>query len=159
MSRVANTPDVSAPVSSDGSRVNRPALAAALAVGHVIGILPICFLIDGPRLTPLVPLVVIALTLLIAVIRPATFRPPLDFFEERRPFSGSALVISTKSATVRNRRPAEVGFLLLIAISNSEKVDRVTLSQSDEGALGPGSAPQGATGPLPLAGSVLCIHG
>jgi hypothetical protein len=50
MSRVSTAPDAPAPASSAGSRVNPPAFAAALAVGQAIGVLPVCFIIGGPRI-------------------------------------------------------------------------------------------------------------
>lgn len=68
MSQVSLTPDAPAPASSAGGRVSRPALAAAMAVGQVIGVLPVCFMIGGPRLALRAMGVVVALTVIVELI-------------------------------------------------------------------------------------------
>lgn len=73
MSQVSTAPDAPASASSAGSRVNRPALAAAMTVGLVIGVLPACFIIGGPRLALRAIVVVAALTVVVEFI--ASFRP------------------------------------------------------------------------------------
>jgi hypothetical protein len=69
MSRVSTAPDVSAPASSAGSRVNRPALAVAMAVGQAIGVLPACFIIGGPRIALIAIGIVVVLTVLTVSFR------------------------------------------------------------------------------------------
>ena len=66
MSQVSIAPDAPAPASYAGSRVNRPALVAAIAVGQAIGVLPVCFLIAGPR----VALAAMAILVVLAAITP-----------------------------------------------------------------------------------------
>ena len=68
MSQVSTAPDAPAPASSAGSRVNRPALAAAMAVGQAIGVLPVCFMIGGPPLALRAIGVVAVLVLLVELI-------------------------------------------------------------------------------------------
>jgi hypothetical protein len=69
MSQVSIAPDVSAPASSAGSRVNRPALAAAMAVGHATGLLPVCFLIGGPRIALIAAAIIVPLAVVTAFLR------------------------------------------------------------------------------------------
>src|SRR3954468_12786492 len=53
-----------------------------------------------------------------AVLRPCELRPPDFLRPSTRVFSGSVFVISAKSGYVMNRRPGEVGFGLLIGITD-----------------------------------------
>jgi hypothetical protein len=69
MSQVSIAPDAPAPASSAGSRVNRPALAAAMAVGQASGLLPVCFLIGGPRIALIAVAIVVPLAVLTAFFR------------------------------------------------------------------------------------------
>jgi hypothetical protein len=69
MSQVSIAPDVPAPASSAGRRVNRPALAVAMAVGQAIGLLPVCFLIGGPGIALIAVAIVVPLAVLTAFFR------------------------------------------------------------------------------------------
>jgi len=73
MSQVSTAPDAPAPASSAGSRVNRPALAVAMAVGQAIGVLSVSFMIGGPRLALRAIGAVAVLTLIVELI--ASRRP------------------------------------------------------------------------------------
>src|ERR1700733_4101250 len=71
-----------------------------------------------------------------AVLRPYELRPPEPGLGARRLFSGRVLVISLKSETVWNRRPALVGLRLRRAISVAlEDRDGLTGGQRHDGAL------------------------
>src|SRR5690349_2838485 len=79
-----------------------------------------------------------------AVLWPPLLRPPVFGFGPTSDFSGVVLVISEKSETVWNRRPALVGLRLRSAIAATsvlEQVDRVALGEGDDGALGRGLGP------------------
>src|SRR5690606_20210004 len=74
-------------------------------------------------------------------------------------FSGSLVVISVKSETVWNRRPAEVGLRLLTDISDSKQVDGFVGGELDQSALGVLAATEHVAGPLDLALAVHRVHG
>jgi hypothetical protein len=72
-------------------------------------------------------------------MRPYALRPPVRGFGLTSDFSGLSLVISEKSETDWNRRPALVGF------------DLVALGEGDDGALLVGALPPGARAAVALA--------
>src|SRR3970040_144085 len=91
-------------------------------------------------------------------MRPWVLRPPVLPFLEISVFSGLAVVISAKSETVWNRRPGEVGLRFLIAISDSEEVDRIAFGERDQGALGVLATTPGPALSLHLAFAVHRVH-
>ncbi len=91
MSQVSIAPDAPVPASSAGSRVNRPAIAAAIAVGQAIGILPICFLIGGPRIA------LIAVGILVVMALATPFFKRIETVSTAEPRPGH-FVMATASA-------------------------------------------------------------
>src|SRR5271167_1682616 len=71
------------------------------------------------------------------VLRPPPLRPPDFGLGASSDFSGRSLVISEKSETVWNRRPALVGLrerrgIVRPRLSTLEQIDRVTLVEGDD---------------------------
>src|SRR3954451_4365791 len=98
-----------------------------------------------------------------AVLRPWTLRPPVLGFGTTRLRSGSVFVISLKSETVWNRRPALVGLRLRSAMVSSsafEQLDVIVRVERDDGPLGVGplAHAEGAPVALALALAVERVH-
>src|SRR4051794_30466642 len=95
------------------------------------------------------------------VLRPYELRPPVRGLGASRLFSGRSLVISLKSETVWNRRPALVGLRLRRGMKSFlafEQRDALSLGEGDDGPLGVGPLAERGRAPVALA-LALAIQG
>ena len=90
--------------------------------------------------------------------RPYEFRPDDRYCLASKDFSGVDFVIDSKSETVWNRRPGDVGLRFLTAISDSEKVDRVAFAEGYHGPLDIFALAYGVPGAFALAFAVHRVH-